>query len=97
MKAYYDNRHKERIFTIRELVMLAAKHIRTLRVLKKLVDRNIRLFKILGRKGQNVYTLELPQKYSCLHPTFHVLLLELYHMRDVYELPKPINIKGEEE
>jgi hypothetical protein len=97
MKAYYDNRHKERIFAVGELVMLAAKHIRTLRVSKKLADRNLGPFKILERKGQNAYTLELPQKYGRLHPTFHVSLLEPYHMRDACEPPEPIDIEGGEE
>jgi hypothetical protein len=60
--------------------MLTVKHIRTLRVSKKLADRFLRLFKVLSRKGQNAYTLELPQKYERLHPTFHVSLLEPYHM-----------------
>jgi hypothetical protein len=97
MKAHYDKKHKERIFSVGELVLLAAKHIRTLRASKKLADRNIGPFKILSRKGQNAYTLDLPQKYSRLHPTFHVSLLEPYHMRDACELPEPIDIEGEEE
>jgi hypothetical protein len=43
-----------------DLVLIAAKHIRTIRVSKKLADRNIGLFKVLERKGQNAYTLRLP-------------------------------------
>ena len=76
--------------------MLTVKHICTLRVLKKLTDRFLGLFKVLSRKGQNVYILELPQKYRRLYPTFHVSLLEPYRMREGYETPTPININGEE-
>jgi Chromo (CHRromatin Organisation MOdifier) domain len=96
-KAYYDKKRKERSFQVGELVMLAAKHIRTLRVSKKLADRFLGPFKILSRKGQNAYTLELPQKYGRLHPTFHVSLLEPYRMREGYETPAPIDIDGEKE
>jgi transposase InsO family protein len=97
VKAYYDKKHQERIFLVGELVLLAAKHIRTLRASKKLADRNLGPFKILGRKGQNAYTLDLPVKYGRLHPTFHVSLLEPYHMREGRELPEPVDIDGEDE
>ena len=60
--------------------MLTVKHIRTLRVSKKLTNRFLRLFKVLSRKGQNTYILELPQKYERLYPTFHISLLELYYI-----------------
>ena len=77
--------------------MLIVKHIYTLCVLKKLTDRFLRLFKVLSRKGQNTYILELPQKYERLYPIFHVLLLEPYYIREGYKTPAPININGEEE
>lgn len=47
--------------------------------------------------GQNAYTLCLPKKYGRLHNTFHVSLLEAYHMRDGGEPPEPMDIDREEE
>ena len=85
------------MFLVGDLVLLAAKYIRTLRVSKKLADRNLGLFKILERKSQNTYTLELLVKYGCLYLTFYVSLLKLYRIREGYVIPKPIDIAGDEE
>lgn len=80
-----------------DLVKLAAKNIRTLRAHKKLAERFLGPFKVLARVGQNAYKLELPQKYRRLHHTFHVSLLEAYHLRDGCEPPEPDDIDGDEE
>ena len=77
--------------------MLTVKYIRTLYVLKKLTDRFLGLFKVLSRKGQNTYILELYQKYGRLYPTFYISLLEPYRIREGYKTPTPIDINGEEE
>ena len=94
---YYNKKHMKKVFAVGDLVLVAAKHIRTIRVSKKLADRNIGPFEVLERKGQNAYTLRLPQKYGRLHPTFHVSLLELYRLRKGSDIPEPIDIDGIEE
>jgi len=40
-------------------MLIAVKHIRIIRVSKKLTDYNIGLFKVLKRKDQNAYMLRL--------------------------------------
>jgi Reverse transcriptase (RNA-dependent DNA polymerase)/RNase H-like domain found in reverse transcriptase/Integrase zinc binding domain/Chromo (CHRromatin Organisation MOdifier) domain/Integrase core domain len=93
---YYNKKHKEMSFNEGDLVLVAAKHIRTLRASKKLADRFLGPFKVLKRIGQNAYRLQLPQKYGRLHPTFHVSLLQAYRRREGCETPEPIDIEGEE-
>ena len=90
-------KRKDMQFQEGDLVKLAAKNIRTLRAHKKLAERFLGPFKIMARVGRNAYRLELPKKYQRLHHTFHVSLLEAYHVRDGCEAPEPEDIDGEEE
>ena len=80
-----------------DIVLLTSKHIRSLRANKKLIDKFLGPFKVLRRRGKNVYTLNLPKKYGRLHPTFHVSLLEPYKKRMGVAPPEPVNIAGDEE
>ena len=59
---------------------LVAKHIRTLRVHKKLAERFLESFKILVRINQNAYKLDLSTKYKRLYYIFHISLLEAYYI-----------------
>ena len=79
------------------MVKLAAKHIHTLRVHKKLAERFLEPFKVLAKVGMNAYKLDLPAKYKRLHHTFHVSLLEAYHVREGCEPPEPEDIDGVKE
>ena len=80
-----------------DLVLLATRHIRTLRVSKKLADKFIGPFQVLERIRNNAYRLELPKKYGRLHHTFHISLLKLYRKRDGVKPLEPIDINGDEE
>ena len=97
MKRFYDKRHKDKAYKEGTFVMLNARNIRTIRVKKKLADKFIGPFKILKRIGANAYKLELPVKYGKLHHTFHISLLEEYHLREGCEPPEPVDIDGDEE
>ena len=59
MKSHYNKHRTPKKYMIGELVMLAARNIRTRRALKKLTDRYLSSFKILKRLGQNAYKLKL--------------------------------------
>jgi hypothetical protein len=97
MSKYYDSKRKNMAYSVGDKVLLATRHIRTLRVSKKLADQFIGPFKVLERIGHNAYRLNLPAKYGKLHHTFHVSLLEEYHARDGVEPPAPVDIEGDEE
>lgn len=78
-------------------VMLNAKNLRQLRPSKKLADRYLGPFKVIGIVGNHgqAYKLELPPAYR-IHLVFHVGMLEPYHHRDGVspELPEPIDVDG---
>jgi hypothetical protein len=78
-EAYYNARHLEKHFQIKQWVMLNTKNIR----LKtgKLSPKYIGPFQIIKCVGDAAYTLKLPSLYERLHPTFHVSLLEGYVAR----------------
>jgi hypothetical protein len=94
---YYNKKRKDMSFEKGKLVLLSSRHIRTIRASKKLADRFLGPFEILERIGQNAYKLKLPPKYSRLHHTFHVSLLEAYRLRPGCEPPDPQDIEGNEE
>ena len=97
VEKHFNKKRKDMHFIAGDLVRLSTKHIRTLRAHKKLAERFIGPFKVLERVGANAYKLELPKKYNRLHHTFHVSLLENYHVRDGCEPPEPQDIDGVEE
>ena len=68
-----------------------------LRASKKLIDRYLGSFKVLGVIRKNIYRLKLPKKYGHIYSTLYILLLEPYYIREGYEPPKPIDIDGEDE
>ena len=97
MAKHYDKKRKDMSYKPGDQVLLATRHIRTIRVSKKLADKFIGPFQVLERIGNNAYRLELPKKYGKIHHTFHVSLLEPYRTRDGFEPPEPIDIDGDEE
>ena len=97
MAKHYDKKRKGMVFKPEDLVKLAAKNIRTVRVSTKLADRFLGPFKVVSRIGTNAYKLDLPKKYGRLHHTFHVSLLEPFRVREGCEPPEPIDIEGDEE
>ena len=97
MRKHADKKRKEMQFQEGDLVKLVAKYIRTLRVHKKLVERFLGPFKVLAKVGINAYKLDLPIKYKRLHHTFHIFLLEAYHVQEGCKPPELEDIDGVKE
>jgi hypothetical protein len=93
-KSYTDHRRRELSFEVRDFVYLKVSPMRGLRHLKvrgKLAPRFIGPFKILEKRGELAYQLELPPQFSNVHDVFHVSQLkkcfcvpeEKIHMEDL--------------
>jgi hypothetical protein len=77
-KSYAHNR-RELIFEVGDFVYLKVSPMRVMKRFKvkgKLSRRYIGPFKILGRKGEVAYQLELPDSLSNVHDVFHVSQLK---------------------
>ncbi|KAE8247514.1 hypothetical protein A4X03_0g7031, partial [Tilletia caries] len=75
-KTAYDRKHLQApVFSVGELVMLSAKHIRSKRPTAKLDNRFLGPFKIIACISSYAYRLELPSSMR-IHNVFHVSLLE---------------------
>jgi hypothetical protein len=74
-KNYADNRIRELIFEVGDFVYLKVSPMTGMKIFKvkgKLSPHYIGPFKILERKGEVVYQLELPDSLSHMHDVFHV-------------------------
>jgi hypothetical protein len=74
-KSYADNRRRDLSFQVGDFVYLKVSPMRGLRRFKirgKLAPRYIGPFKILERRGEVAYQLELPSQLSDMHDVFHV-------------------------
>src|ERR1700761_4895301 len=82
MKKYYNRRAiPQQDIDIGDLVMLNAKNIRTKRPTKKLTPRLYGPFKVLEKRGNRAYILNIPPRWK-IHPVFHASLLESYKVSD---------------
>jgi hypothetical protein len=80
-KSYTDNRRRELSFEVGDFVYLKVSPMRGLRHFKirgKLAPRFIGPFKILEKRGEVAYQLELPPQLSDVHDVFHVSQLKKY-------------------
>jgi hypothetical protein len=78
-KSYADNRRRELIFEVGDFVYLKVSPMRGMKRFKvkgKLSPRYIGPFKILERKGEVAYQLELPDSLSDVHDVFHMSQLK---------------------
>jgi hypothetical protein len=78
-KRYIDHRRRELSFEVGDFVYLKVSPIRGLRRFKvrgKLAPRFIVLFKILEKRGEVAYQLELPPQLSDVRDVFHVSQLK---------------------
>jgi hypothetical protein len=78
-KSYIDHRRRELSFEVGDFVYLKASPMRGLcrfKILGKLAPRFIGPFKILEKKGEVAYQLELPPQLSDVHDVFHVSQLK---------------------
>jgi hypothetical protein len=78
-KSYTDHRRRELSFEVGDFVYLKVSPMRGLRRFKvrgKLTPRFIGPFKILEKRGEVAYQLELPPQLSDAHDVFHVSQLK---------------------
>ena len=99
MKKYYDRKATDQPnIEVGDLVMLNAKNIRTKRPSKKLSAKLYGPFKVLERKGNRAYKLEISPRWK-IHPVVYVSLLEPYQTsnRPNREQPpqEPEDIEGD--
>lgn len=78
---YYNKSHQPQSYKVGDLVMLATKNLKQKRPSKKLSHKFVGPFRITDKVGAQAYRLLLPSTYR-IHNTFHVSLLEPYHIRD---------------
>jgi hypothetical protein len=74
-KSYADTRRRDLEFKIGDYVYLKVSPMRGVKsfsVKGKLSPRYVGPFKIMGRRGQVAYQLELPENLSGVHNVFHV-------------------------
>ncbi|WVZ97730.1 hypothetical protein U9M48_043244 [Paspalum notatum var. saurae] len=79
MKSYADVRCRELTFKVDDFVYLKVPPMRGIRrfnIKGKLAPRYIGPFKVLERKGEVAYKLELPSSLSGIHDVFHVSQLK---------------------
>jgi hypothetical protein len=78
-KIYADKRRRDLSFEVGDFVYLKVSPMRgtcRIRVKAKLAPRYVRPFKIIDRKGEVAYQLELPPQLSEVHDVFHVSQLK---------------------
>jgi hypothetical protein len=78
-KSYADHRRRELRFEVGDFVYLKVSPMRGLRRFKirgKLAPRFIGPFKILEKRGEVAYQLELPSQLSDKHDVFHISQLK---------------------
>jgi hypothetical protein len=78
-KSYADHRRRELSFEVGDFVYLKVSPMRGLRRFKvrgKLAPRFIGPFKILEKRGEVAYQLEMPPQMSDVHDVFHISQLK---------------------
>jgi hypothetical protein len=80
-ESYADHRRRELSFEVGDFVYLKVSPMRDLHHFKvrgKLAPRFIDPFKILEKRGEVAYQLELPPQLSDVHDVFHISQLKKY-------------------
>jgi hypothetical protein len=78
-KSYYDSKHRDIVYKLDDLAYLRVTPMRGTHrfgIKGKLAPRYIGPFKVLGKRGQVSYQLELPPNLSLVHDVFHVSQLK---------------------
>jgi hypothetical protein len=90
-KSYADKRRRDLSFDIGDFVYLKVSPMRgtcRFKVKGKLAPRYVGPFKIVDRKGEVTYQLELPPQLSDVHDVFHVSQLKKCLRVPAEQLPK---------
>jgi hypothetical protein len=77
--SYADKRRRDHSFQISDFVylkVLSMRGTRRFKVKGKLAPRYVGPFKVIDRKGEVAYQLELPPQLSDVHDVFHVSQLK---------------------
>jgi hypothetical protein len=91
-KSYADNRRRELIFVYLKISPMTG--MKRFKVKGKLSPHYIGPFKILERKGEVAYQLELPDSLSDVHDVFHVSQLKKCLRVPEEQLPmEELNVK----
>jgi hypothetical protein len=98
-KSYADKRRRDLPFEIGDFVYLKVSPMRgtrRFRVKGKLAPRYVRPFKIIDRKGEVAYQLELSPQLSEVHDVFHVSQLKKCLQVPEEQLPmKYLDLRGD--
>ena len=89
-KSYADKRRREMTFEIGDFVYLKVsplKGMQRFQLKGKLAPRYVGPFKVLSRRGEVSYQLELPEEMSAVHDVFHMSLL-----RKCLEVPEKTEV-----
>ncbi|KAK1661031.1 hypothetical protein QYE76_049190 [Lolium multiflorum] len=89
-KSYADKRRREMTFEIGDFVYLKVsplKGMQRFQLRGKLAPRYVGPFKVLSRRGEVSYQLELPEEMSAVHNVFHISLL-----RKCLEVPEKTEV-----
>ncbi|KAK1682237.1 hypothetical protein QYE76_043085 [Lolium multiflorum] len=89
-KSYADKRRREMTFEIGDFVYLKVsplKGMQRFQLKGKLAPRYVGPFKVLSRRGEVSYKLELPEEMAAVHDVFHISLL-----RKCLEVPEKTEV-----
>ncbi|KAK1692446.1 hypothetical protein QYE76_009143 [Lolium multiflorum] len=87
-KSYADKRRREMTFEIGDFVYLKVSPLKGMQEVKgKLAPRYVGPFKVLSRRGEVSYQLELPEEMAAVHNVFHISLL-----RKCLEVPEKTEV-----
>ena len=89
-KSYADKRRRELTFNIGDFAyqkVSPLKGMQRFQLRGKLAPRYVGPFKVLGRRGEVSYQLELPEEMSAVHDVFHISLL-----RKCLEVPEKTEV-----
>ena len=88
-------------FKVGKQVYVKVKFFQTTQPLRKLAEKNLGPFKIIGTLGTHSITVCLPQQFQGVHPVFHVSQLEPTFLNPFPHReqppPLPIELDGEME
>jgi len=79
-------------------VFILAKFIKSTWPTKKLAEKYLGLFEVIGKPGTHSYLIKLPNHLRAIHPVFHISQIEPASLSNipnhVNPLPPPIEIDG---